>query len=123
MGCDALTRSLRMDGYQARCIRGDKTQEERDYVRKDFNGGNFQVVVVTDVASRGLDVKDIQMVIGFNFPNSMADYTHRIGRCGQAGAKGVAVSFFGSKNSRNSRKLIKILTELENHLPPEFRSR
>ncbi|CAN0160152.1 unnamed protein product [Ectocarpus fasciculatus] len=119
-GCDALTRSLRQDGYQARCIHGDKTQEERDYVLKDFKGGNFQVLVATDVAARGLDVKDIQMVINFDFPNNMEDYIHRIGRCGRAGAKGVAVSFFGSKNSRNSRELIKILTESENQVPPEL---
>lgn len=119
-GCDALTRSLRQDGYQARCIHGDKTQEERDYVLKDFKAGNFMCLVATDVAARGLDVKDIQMVINFDFPNNMEDYIHRIGRCGRAGAKGRAVSFFGSKNSRNCRELMKILTESGNAVPPEL---
>ncbi|CAM9769928.1 unnamed protein product [Ascophyllum nodosum] len=119
-GCDALTRSLRQDGYQARCIHGDKTQEERDYVLKDFKAGNFMVLVATDVAARGLDVKDIQMVINFDFPNNMEDYIHRIGRCGRAGAKGRAVSFFGSKNSRNCRELMKILHESGNMVPQDL---
>lgn len=119
-GCDALTRSLRQEGWQARCIHGDKTQEERDYVLKDFKTGNFLILVATDVAARGLDVKDIQMVINFDFPSNMEDYIHRIGRCGRAGAKGRAVSFFGSKNSRNARELIKILSESGNAVPPEL---
>lgn len=121
-GCDALTRSLRQDGYSARCIHGDKTQEERDYVLKDFKSGAFSVLVATDVAARGLDVKDIQMVINFDFPNNMEDYIHRIGRCGRAGAKGTAVSFFGSKNSRNARELMKILSESDNIVPPELQN-
>ncbi|CAM9404640.1 unnamed protein product, partial [Ectocarpus sp. 6 AP-2014] len=112
---------LVFDSYQARCIQGDKTWEERDYVLKDFKSGNFQVLVATDVAARGLDMKDIQMVINFDFPNNMEDFIHRIKRCGRAGAKGVAMNFFGSKNSRNNgRELIKILTESENHVPPEL---
>lgn len=119
-GCDALTRSLRQDGWQARCIHGDKSQEERDYVLKDFKASNFLILVATDVAARGLDVKDIQMVINFDFPNNMEDYIHRIGRCGRAGAKGRAVSFFGSKNARNARELIKILIESGNEVPPEL---
>ena len=77
------------------------------------------MLVAADVAAHGLDVKGIQMVINFDFPNNMEDYIHPIGRCGQAGAKGVPVSFFGSNNFRNGRELIKILTESENHVPPE----
>ncbi|CBN79662.1 ethylene-responsive DEAD box RNA helicase, putative (RH30) [Ectocarpus siliculosus] len=107
------------DSYQARCIQGDKTREGRDYVLKDFKSGNFQVLVATDVAARGLDMKEIQMVINFDFPNNMEDFMHRIKRCGRAGAKGVAVNFFGSKNSRNNGcELIKILTESGNNVPP-----
>ncbi|CAM9104319.1 unnamed protein product [Discosporangium mesarthrocarpum] len=119
-GCDALTRSLRQDGFQARCIHGDKSQEERDFVLKDFKEGRFLVLVATDVAARGLDVKDIRMVINFDFPNNMEDYIHRIGRCGRAGAKGTAVSFFGTKNAKNARELIKILDESGNNIPPDL---
>ncbi|CAM9795581.1 unnamed protein product, partial [Choristocarpus tenellus] len=119
-GCDALTRSLRQDGWQARCIHGDKSQEERDYVLREFKEGKFLMLVATDVAARGLDVKDIRMVINFDFPNNMEDYIHRIGRCGRAGAKGTAVSFFGSKNSRNARELIKILSDSGNEVPGDL---
>jgi ATP-dependent RNA helicase DDX5/DBP2 len=77
--------------------------------------------VATDVAARGLDVKDIQMVVNFDFPNNMEDYIHRVGRTGRAGAKGYAVAFFTSKQSRLSRELAKILEESGNQVPPELR--
>lgn len=76
--------------------------------------------MATDVAARGLDVKDIQLVVNFDFPNNMEDYIHRCGRTGRAGAKGTAVSFFTSKHARLARELCKILTESGNKVPPEL---
>jgi len=119
-GCDALTRSLRMDGFHARCIHGDKSQEERDWVLKEFKENKITLLVATDVAARGLDVKDINMVVNFDMPGNMEDYVHRIGRCGRAGAKGLSVSFFSSKNAKMARELIKILHESQNMVPPEL---
>jgi len=116
-GCDALTRSLRLDGFHARCIHGDKTQQERDWVLKEFRENHCKILVATDVAARGLDIRDIEMVVNFDFPSNMEDYVHRIGRCGRAGAKGTAVSFFGSKNAKLTRELVRIMREAGSAVP------
>lgn len=122
-GCDMLTRSLRMDGFQARAMHGDKSQEERDWVLKEFKSCMSSLLVATDVAARGLDVDDIRMVVNFDFPNDMESYIHRIGRTGRAGKKGHAVSFFvGQKNGRVARELIEILTRTNQNVPAELQS-
>jgi ATP-dependent RNA helicase DDX5/DBP2 len=120
-GCDMLTRSLRMDGFQARAMHGDKSQEERDWVLKEFKSCQATLLVATDVAARGLDVDDIRMVVNFDFPNDTETYIHRIGRTGRAGKKGVAVSFFVSeKNGRMAREIIEILNRTQQVIPPEL---
>uniref|UniRef100_A0A6S9IVW3 RNA helicase n=1 Tax=Ditylum brightwellii TaxID=49249 RepID=A0A6S9IVW3_9STRA len=120
-GCDMLTRSLRMDGFQARAMHGDKSQEERDWVLREFKSCQSTLLVATDVAARGLDVDDIRMVVNFDFPNDMESYIHRIGRTGRAGKKGVAVSFFVSqKNGRLARELIDILQRTHQNIPGEL---
>lgn len=76
-GCDMLTRSLRADGFSARAMHGDKTQEERDWVLREFKGMQSTLLVATDVAARGLDVDDIRIVVNFDFPKEMDSYIHR----------------------------------------------
>ncbi|CAN0064657.1 unnamed protein product [Pylaiella littoralis] len=119
-GCDALTRSLRHEGWPALAIHGDKNQSERDSVLHDFKAGKSLILVATDVAARGLDVKDIRMVINFDFPNEMESYVHRIGRCGRAGHKGTAITFFAAKNSKCARELIRILKQADQKVPAEL---
>ncbi|KAA8542229.1 hypothetical protein F0562_023381 [Nyssa sinensis] len=68
-------------------------------------------MTATDVAARGLDVKDIKCVVNYDFPSSLEDYVHRIGRTGRAGAKGNAFTFFTHANAKFARDLIKILQE------------
>lgn len=67
-----------------------------------------------------LDVKDIKCVINFDFPSSLEDYVHRIGRTGRAGAKGTAVTFFTHGNAKYARELIKILQQAGQAVPPEL---
>ncbi len=119
-GADHLTRSLCNDCLQAVAIHGDKSQDERDRVLAGFKAGRHQILVATDVAARGLDVKDIQMVINFDFPNNCEDYVHRIGRCGRAGAKGTAVSFITQNHARCARELVKILLDSGNEVPRQL---
>jgi ATP-dependent RNA helicase DDX5/DBP2 len=122
-GCDMLTRSLRMDGFQARAMHGDKSQEERDWVLREFKGMQSTLLVATDVAARGLDVDDIKIVVNFDFPNDMENYVHRIGRTGRAGKKGLAVSFFvAEKNGRVARDLIEALNRTQQNIPPELQA-
>ncbi|XP_059069787.1 DEAD-box ATP-dependent RNA helicase 20 isoform X2 [Cryptomeria japonica] len=110
-GCDQVTRQLRMDGWPALSIHGDKSQAERDWVLSEFKSGKSPIMTATDVAARGLDVKDIKCVINYDFPGSLEDYVHRIGRTGRAGAKGTAYTFFTAANARFAKELISILQE------------
>lgn len=120
-GCDTLTRSLRADGYQARAMHGDKSQDERDWTLKEFKSMQSTLLVATDVAARGLDVDDIRIVVNFDFPKEMDSYIHRVGRTGRAGKKGLAVSFFVSeKNGRLARELVDILTRSSQEVPPQL---
>jgi len=119
-GCDQLTRSLQMDGFPAKCIHGDKGQDERDWVLNEFRAGKCPLLVATDVAARGLDIKDIKMVVNFDFPSNMEDYVHRIGRCGRAGLKGQSLSFLTQKSSKWGGQLAKILTDAGQVVPPEL---
>ena len=88
-----LTRELRLDGWPALSIHGDKKQEERTWVLSEFKNGRNPIMVATDVASRGLDVKDIRHVVNYDMPGQIEDYVHRIGRTGRAGSKGKASLF------------------------------
>ncbi|KAI8020259.1 hypothetical protein LOK49_LG04G03674 [Camellia lanceoleosa] len=81
--CDQLSRSL-IRQFGAAAIHGDKSQGERDYVLNQFRTGRCPVLVATDVAARGLDIKDIRVVINYDFPTGVEDYVHRIGRTGRA---------------------------------------
>ncbi|CAJ0632372.1 5092_t:CDS:10 [Entrophospora sp. SA101] len=108
---DDVTKYLRQDGWSALAIHGDKAQSERDWVLGEFRSGKSPVMVATDVASRGIDVKDIKLVINYDFPTNVEDYVHRIGRTGRGGAKGLAVSFFTTDNARQAKYLVNVLRE------------
>ncbi|KQK03168.1 DEAD-box ATP-dependent RNA helicase 20 isoform X2 [Brachypodium distachyon] len=119
-GCDQITRQLRMDGWPALSIHGDKSQAERDWVLSEFKSGKSPIMTATDVAARGLDVKDVKYVINYDFPGSLEDYVHRIGRTGRAGATGTAYTFFTAANARFAKDLINILVEAGQKVSPEL---
>ncbi|CAL9219255.1 unnamed protein product [Arabidopsis halleri] len=117
--CDQLTRNLTRQ-FGAAAIHGDKSQPERDNVLNQFRSGRTPVLVATDVAARGLDVKDIRAVVNYDFPNGVEDYVHRIGRTGRAGATGQAFTFFGDQDSKHASDLIKILEGANQRVPPQI---
>merc|ERR1712203_459612 len=117
---DELTREMRTDGFPALCIHGDKKQEERDWVLKEFKEGKSPILVATDVASRGLDVKDIKYVINYDFPTQIEDYIHRVGRTGRAGATGSSYTFFTSDKARHAKDLVEVLREASQPVPEEL---
>eukprot|EP00039_Didymoeca_costata_P032423 m.37772 g.37772 ORF g.37772 m.37772 type:complete len:522 (+) comp9350_c1_seq1:151-1716(+) len=119
-GADELTKNLRRDGWPAMVMHGDKEQRERDWVLQEFKSGRSPILVATDVASRGLDVKDIKFVINYDYPNNSEDYVHRIGRTGRAGAKGTAYTFFTTKNAKQAGDLIKVLRDAKQDIPKEL---
>ncbi|CAD0046877.1 unnamed protein product [Aureobasidium pullulans] len=103
---DEITRFLRQDGWPALSIHGDKQQQERDWVLNEFKQGKSPIMVATDVASRGIDVRNITHVLNYDYPNNSEDYIHRIGRTGRAGAMGTAITFFTTENSKQARDLM-----------------
>eukprot|EP00096_Caligus_rogercresseyi_P010108 TRINITY_DN3572_c0_g1_i1.p1 TRINITY_DN3572_c0_g1~~TRINITY_DN3572_c0_g1_i1.p1 ORF type:complete len:503 (-),score=103.17 TRINITY_DN3572_c0_g1_i1:482-1990(-) len=118
---DSLVRKLRFWHINANGIHGDKTQAIRTRVLNDFRSGQIEALVATDVASRGLDVNDIQVVINYDFPNDIEDYVHRIGRTGRNSKSGRAFSFFDMSNDGSKAKsLVKVLKEAEQDVPDEL---
>ncbi|KIK57769.1 hypothetical protein GYMLUDRAFT_45959 [Collybiopsis luxurians FD-317 M1] len=117
---DDITKYLRQDGWPALAIHGDKEQRERDWVLSEFKAGRSPILIATDVASRGLDVKDVGYVINYDFPNNCEDYIHRIGRTGRAGMKGTSFTYFTTDNSKQARELVSILKEAKATIPPQL---
>jgi len=118
---DDVARQLRAERYPARAIHSGKTQQERDATLADFRAGRGAILIGTDVASRGIDVKDVRLVINYDMPNNLEDYVHRVGRTGRAGAKGTAVSFFDPvADGRKARELVGVLRKSNQEVPEEL---
>ena len=116
LGCARLARALERDGLKTSALHGDKSQDERLKSLDAFKRGEVQLLVCTDVAARGLDIKDVPAVFNYDIPFNAEDYVHRIGRTGRAGASGLAVSFVTASDQRllgDVEKLIKKKAELE----------
>lgn len=90
---ERLTDNLRLEGFAVNSIHGDKTQRERQRALNYFKDGTVKVLVATDVAARGIDVKDISHVINYTIPQTHDDYVHRIGRTGRGNKGGTALTF------------------------------
>ncbi len=89
-GADRLARQLKARGHSVAALHGDRTQSQRERALSDLKRGRVEVLVATDIASRGIDVEDISHVINFDVPHSPEDYVHRIGRTGRVEAVGDA---------------------------------
>ena len=92
-GAEKLAKKLHADGIECREIHGNLAQNKRDRVMKSFRGGKFDVLVATDLASRGIDVADISHIINYDIPEDPEVYVHRVGRTARMGAEGKAFTF------------------------------
>lgn len=92
-GVQKLSDSLSKRGIKSGAIHGNKRQNQRQYVLEQFSKNEIQILLATDVASRGLDIPNVSHVINYDLPETMEDYTHRIGRTGRANKTGVALTF------------------------------
>jgi len=106
--------------YKAALLHGGKTQDQREASIKGFRDKEFDVMVATDVAGRGIDVRNVGLVINYDMPHTIENYTHRIGRTGRAGRKGVATTFLTSANSDVFFDLRVLLEESKAAVPPEL---
>lgn len=116
LGCARLARALERDGFKAGALHGDKSQDERLKALEAFKKGEVHLLVCTDVAARGLDIKDVPAVFNYDVPFNAEDYVHRIGRTGRAGASGLAVTLVAPSDNRlvaDIEKLIKKKIEVE----------
>ncbi|MCA6069684.1 MAG: DEAD/DEAH box helicase [Endomicrobium sp.] len=95
---DEITSSLQARGYAADALHGDMNQSQRDRVMTKFRSGAIELLIATDVAARGIDVDDIDMIFNYDVPKDDEDYVHRIGRTGRAGKTGKAYSFVSGKD-------------------------
>lgn len=119
----ALASHLKEYGFPVKALHGDKTQAARLRAWNAFKTGNLRVLVATDLASRGLDVKELPVVINYELPVDPHDYIHRIGRTGRAGAKGVAYSLVSEKDTFKFEALQKLLKKkLTLETPEIYRS-
>jgi ATP-dependent RNA helicase RhlE len=128
-GANRLTKQLEQDGIEAVAIHGNKSQAARTKALADFKACKVRALVATEVASRGLDIKELPYVVNYELPNVPEDYVHRIGRTGRAGATGIAVSLVASDESGLLRDIEKVLGKRITHAqvpkfapapPPQF---
>lgn len=117
---DDVASDFSIRGLQVQSIHGDREQCDREQALDDFRTGRVSVLIATDVASRGLDIKDISHVVNFDFPRHIEDYVHRIGRTGRAGQSGKALSFITREDWRSARELCNILQEASQDVPDEL---
>ncbi|PKH04019.1 RNA helicase [Psychromonas sp. MB-3u-54] len=100
-----LSTELNERGYSTLALHGDLTQNNRNSIMDSFSRGKAQLLVTTDIASRGLDLLNVSHVINFDIPKHTEEYIHRIGRTGRAGEKGDAISIIGPKDWVNFKKV------------------
>ncbi|KAH7527874.1 hypothetical protein FEM48_Zijuj05G0012800 [Ziziphus jujuba var. spinosa] len=116
---DDIHEYLLLKGVEGVAIHGGKDQEEREYAISSFKAGKKDVLVATDVASKGLDFPDIQHVINYDMPAEIENYVHRIGRTGRCGKTGIATTFINKNQSETTLLDLKhLLQEAKQRIPP-----
>ncbi|KAI9470882.1 MAG: hypothetical protein EXX96DRAFT_603014 [Benjaminiella poitrasii] len=119
---DNLLRDLIRRGYPCQSLHGGKDQADRDSTIADFKSGVTNILIATSVAARGLDVKNLKMVINYECPNHMEDYVHRVGRTGRAGNKGTAYTFITPDQDRYAMDICKALKLSGQEIPPDLQT-
>ena len=104
-----VSKQLQANGYQAKFLSGDLAQAERLQIIEDFMAGRFPFLVATDVASRGLHIDDLEMVINYDVPQDCENYVHRIGRTARAGATGLAITLASEKTADHIEAIEKFI--------------
>lgn len=120
--CDSLFKDLLKAGYPCMSLHGGKEQTDRQSTIADFKGDVCNIMVATSVAARGLDVKDLKLVVNYDVPNHHEDYVHRVGRTGRAGNKGLAVTFIAPDEEQYAPDLVKALKESHQTIPEDLQA-
>jgi ATP-dependent RNA helicase RhlB len=104
-----VSKQLQANGHRAKFLSGDLPQSERLMIIEDFMAGRFPILVATDVASRGLHIDDLEMVINYDIPQDCENYVHRIGRTARAGATGLAITLASEKTADHLEAIEKFI--------------
>jgi len=113
-GCDVLARSLDKQGFPSATIHSGKDQATRELAIEGFKSGEYEILVATDIAGRGIDIQGVEHVINYDMPKDIESYTHRIGRTGRAGKKGVATTFVTGEGAEANGVLHDLKAMLKN---------
>eukprot|EP00968_Pinguiococcus_pyrenoidosus_P028142 scaffold7660_cov200-Pinguiococcus_pyrenoidosus.AAC.2 len=116
----ARLESMLQREFRCNSVHGDKSQPERSRAVDDFRNKDCPLLIATDVAARGLDIPDVEVVINYSFPLTIEDYIHRIGRTGRAGKTGVSHTFFHDGNKQLAGSLMNVLREADQEVPSEL---
>ena len=108
-GADNISRLVKKSGIKSEAIHGDKSQGQRQRALSNFKAGAIRVMVATDIAARGIDIQELEIVINYDLPDVAETYVHRIGRTGRAGHLGTAVTFCSEEEQSKIRE-IQVLT-------------
>ncbi|OCF55316.1 pre-mRNA-processing ATP-dependent RNA helicase PRP5 [Kwoniella mangroviensis CBS 10435] len=119
---DDLFRDLLQRGYVCASLHGGKEQVDRDEAIKNFKSGDVPIIVATSVAARGLDVKELKLVINYDCPNHMEDYVHRAGRTGRAGNKGTCITFITPAQEKFSVDIVRALEASNAFIPEDLKA-
>lgn len=115
-----IARELRQLDKKVTEIHGDKSQEEREKAIRDFKGGKFNILIASDVAARGLHVKNLSYVVNYDFPSNLETYVHRVGRTGRVDAQGHAFSFFTRSLAPLASPMISLLESHNQDIDPNL---
>ena len=110
-GADRIVRNLKKQRIEAAAIHGDKSQNARQRALQQFKDYKIRVLVATDIASRGIDIDNLEYVINYDIPNEAESYVHRIGRCGRAGDDGISISICGPEENEYIRDIEKLIKQ------------
>ena len=118
---DEIVDDLIGRGFEAGVLHGDLSQNQRDRVMAKFKTGSVRFLVATDVAARGLDIDDVELVVNYHLPHDPEDYVHRIGRTGRAGRKGSAISLVEPRDNSRLRRISQFARiEIREEQPPSL---
>ena len=115
-----IVRSLNRAGFKAKGMSSNLEQDQREEVLRGFRSKRIRILVATDVMSRGIDIKEINMVVNFDVPHDAEDYVHRVGRTARANTKGEAVTLVNPKDMHKFAKIERLIeSKIDKNQPPE----
>lgn len=117
---DQISADLCMKGFTVESIHGGREQSDREMALESLRNGEVNFLIATDVASRGIDINDITVVINYDFTKDIEEYVHRVGRTGRAGKTGLAITLMTRRDWGKARELIDVMEKSGQDIPQEL---